>query len=374
MLLLTPAIAGWAQAPSSWTDPAEAIEFQAPAATSVELVEQDYSRTQISVRGPAAVVELRCKLTLANRSSKTLRGIALAVISAPGQSAGRASVITPSLAVAPGERFPVDVSLRLVRPLPSADEPLATIAVDGVLYADLSYRGPDEMSSRRRLTLLELEATEDRKRLSSLLAARGAEALRGEVLAVLERQSERPSLEVRLAGGGRAVSPAVRASMQPVELAVLDVPETPLDLLSGSALAGDSQAVSPTISVRNRSGRAIRDFEVGWLVHDRAGKRYAAGAVPSGGAVLGDGSSGAVTGRRLFEFRSRGAEPFEIGGMSAYVRRVEFTDGTVWTPSRVALEQTSLLDVEPISNEQSRLAAVYRSRGLQGLINELARF
>lgn len=374
-ILLACALAAPAQISSPWANPADAVSFRASAETSIELAEKDFSRTEISVRGPAAVVDLRCRLTLTNSSSRTLRAVTLAVHSVPGAPGGKAVVVSPSLSAGPGERALVDVNLRLVRPLPSAGQPLAEIVVDGVLYADLSFRGPDEISSRRRMTLLELEAREDRKRLAQTLSARGPEALRAQVLDVLERQASRPDFEVRLAGGdGRSVSPAVRAGMRPVELAFLDVDETPLELLDGSALAGGGRAVSPSIEVRNRSGKAIRDFEVGWLVHDVEGRRYAAGAVPSTGGQLEAGRVGSVEAQRLFEFRLRGPEPFEIGGMSGYVRRVEFADGTLWAPSREALDRASLLDVEPLSSEESRLAAVYRSQGLQALIAELARF
>lgn len=364
-----------AQVSSPWAEPAEAIQFEAAPETGIELVEQDYSRTQISVRGPAVVVELRCRLTLANKSSRSLRGVTLAVQSAPGVPGGKASVIAPSLAAGPGERVPVDVSLRLVRPAPSAGEPLVTIAVDGVLYSDLSFRGPDAMSSRRRMTLLELEARQDRRRLASTLEAGGGEALRSEVLAVLERLASEPGLDVRLAGGdGRGVSASATAQMRPVELASLAVEETPLELVGGSARVAGARAVSPALEVRNLSGKAIRDFEVGWVVHDLAGRRYAAGAVPSTGGPLAAGGAGAVTEQRLFEFRRPGAEAFEIGAMSGYVRRVEFSDGTLWMPSRSALDKAELLDVEPLSNEEQRLAAVYRSQGLQGLIDELGKF
>lgn len=373
-IVLAFALAAPAQISSPWANPADAVRFLAPAETAIELTDRDFSRTEISVRGPAAVVELRCRLTLTNRSSRTLRAVTLAVQSAPGMPGGKAVVVSPSLAAGPGEQVPVDVSLRLVRPLSSPGEPLAEIVVDGVLYSDLSFRGPDEAASRRRMTLLELEARQDRQRLSDTLDARGPEGLRAQVLDVLERQAARTDLEVRLAGGdGRGVSPAARLGMRPVELAFLDLDETPLELLGGSALTSGARALSPAIEVRNRSGKAIRDFEVGWLVHDVEGRRYAAGAVPSGGQ-LEAGRIGSVEAQRLFEFRRRGSQPFEIGGMSGYVRRVEFADGTLWTPSREALDQAALLDVEPLSSEESRLAAVYRSQGLQGLIAELARF
>ncbi len=374
-ILLACALAAPAQISSPWANPADAVSFHAPAETAIELADQDFSRTEINVRGPAAVVELRCRLTLTNRSSRTLRAVTLAVHSAPGMPGGKAVVVSPSLAAGPGEQAAVDVNLRLVRPLPEAGRPVAEIVVDGVLYADLSFRGPDEMSSRRRMTLLELEARQDRRRLSQTLSARGPEGLRAQVLEVLERMAARPDFEVRLVGGdGRSVSATARSGMRPVELAFLNVDETPLELVGGSALAGAARAVSPAIEVRNRSGKAIRDFEVGWLVHDVEGRRYAAGAVPSTGGRLEAGRAGSVDAQRLFEFRRRASQPFEIGGMSGYVRRVEFADGTLWTPSREALDKAALLDVEPLSSEESRLAAVYRSQGLQGLIAELARF
>ncbi len=364
-----------AQVPSPWADPADAFAFQAAAETGLELVERDFSRTVISVRGPAAVVELRCRLTLANRGSRTVRGVTLAVRSAPGLPGGKALVTAPSLSAAPGDLVSVDVSLRLVRPLPSAGEPLAEIAVDGALYADLSFRGPDAMASRRRLTLLELEARRDRERMSATLAAEGPEALRAQVLAVLERQAADSGLEVRLAGGdGRTVSPALQASMRPLELAFVDLEGAPLEVFGGSSRVAGSAAASPALEVRNRSGQAIRDFEIGWLVRDAAGRRYAAGAVPSSGRPLPPGGVGGVAEQRVFELSLRSGESFEIAGVSGYVRRVELADGAVWTPTREALEEAALLDVEPISSEESRLAAIYRGQGLQGLLNELARF
>ncbi|MBI1358625.1 MAG: hypothetical protein GC160_30190 [Acidobacteria bacterium] len=364
-----------AQTPTGWGDPAQAFVFRAAPETAVELAGRDFSRTQINVRGAVAVVELRCRLTLVNRSDRVLRSVTLAIQSAPGLPGGKATVMAPSLAVAKDEEFAVDVNLRLVRPLPAPGAPLAEMTVDGVLYADLSFRGPDASAARRRMTLFELEARRDRQRLAAVLAEQGGEALRKEALAALDRQASQPALEARLAGGdGRAISPAVESSLRPVELASLEVDETPLELLEGAARVAGARAMSPTLEVRNVSGKAIRDFEVGWVVNDRAGRRYAAGAIPSTGGPLQAGDRGRVDSQRLFEFRTAAAEPFEIGGMSGYVRRVEFVDGSFWIPSRKALDAAALLDVEPPSSEEARLATIYRRQGLQGLINELGRF
>ena len=355
---------GWglqAQSPAVWSDPAQAIVFRAAPETGLELVGRDFSRTQISIRGAAAVVELRCRLTLVNRTERTLRSVALAIQSAPGSPGGKATVTAPSLSVARGEEFPVDVSLRLVRPLPAPGAPLAEIVVDGVLYADLSFRGPDETAARRRMTLLELEARRDRARLAAVLAERGGEALRAEALATLERQASRPALEARLAGGdGRGVSPTLEASMQPLELAFLDLQQAPLEIVAGASRVAGAQAISPSLEVRNRSPKTVRDFEVGWVVNDRAGRRYAAGAIPSTGGPLAAGALARVEAQRLFEFRLAGATVRDR--RDERLRAAGGVRGRLGGSTRQAPDAAAVLDVEPLSTE-SRLATIIAAKG-----------
>ena len=56
------------------------------------------------------------------------------------------------------------------------------ISLDGVLFDDLSFYGPDKLSSRRTMTLSEWEARRDRKYFKALLAEGGQERLRHEML------------------------------------------------------------------------------------------------------------------------------------------------------------------------------------------------
>ena len=55
----------------------------------------------------------------------------------------------PSLNIGPGEVFPVRIDMQLVRPTQTAGGPLVGVDLDGVLFQDLSFYGPDRLNSRR---------------------------------------------------------------------------------------------------------------------------------------------------------------------------------------------------------------------------------
>ena len=64
-----------------------------------------------------------------------------------------------------------------------------------------------------------------------------------------------------------------------------------------------------------------------------------------------------------------------IGALLAFVGDVEFSDGKLWIPSRIDIDQAT---TDPIlrralatSPEQQRLADVYRRKGIAGLADEL---
>ena len=61
----------------------------------------------------------------------------------------------------------------------------------------------------------------------------------------------------------------------------------------------------------------------------------------------------------------------EIDGMSAYVRVAHLEDGSVWVPSRTALEQSQLMNSIPVSAEEQRLSQMYRERGPDAVLEEL---
>src|SRR5260370_38602240 len=133
-------------------------------------------------RGVVMLLDLHGALSLRNSSAHRIRGITLLVMAQEVTPGGKGSVTVTSLDVGPNEPSPVRIDLRLLRPLQSTGGATVQIGLDGVLFDDLSFYGPDKLSSRRSLTLCEWEARRDRKYLKSLLAEGGGEKLQREIL------------------------------------------------------------------------------------------------------------------------------------------------------------------------------------------------
>ena len=364
---------------ADWQDPTKAIAFRLSPDVGLSIVSQDLSDTEIYTRGGAIVIDLRCGLVVKNQGKQNVRGVVFGVLAQQLTAGGKASVAVPSLNVAPGQSFPVKLNLRLLRPLPGPPNPLVTVTADGVLLADLSFRGPDTLDSRRKMTAWEMEAQRERRYFQTVLQSNGEDDLQQEMLASLARQKRRPRVEARLAGSsGSTVSSAVSTSSErQVQLAFLDFPDSPLELVSGTAEVAGTTATSPRIRVRNRSEKPVRYFELGWLVSDTAGTQYAAGSIPTPTPELNlkPGETLSTSRQRQFLFRPpSGRDNFSIQGMSAYFRQVQFEDGSVWIPARQDLARSDLRETIPVSAEEQRLSDIYRVKGLKALIEELRRF
>ena len=93
---------------------------------------------------------------------------------APG---GKGSVARPSIDVPPGENFTLPVDIRLVRPVQQTGGPLVRVQLDGVLFDDLSFFGPNKLNSQRAMTFWEVEAQRDRAYFKQALQARGESGL-----------------------------------------------------------------------------------------------------------------------------------------------------------------------------------------------------
>jgi hypothetical protein len=344
----------------------QTLRVDFPAESPVTVVSADWGASEASPRGGALVVDLRTTLRLRNSGAAPIRGITLVVLAQEVTPGGKASVSVPSLNVAPGETFPVRIDLRLLRPLQTGPGPLVRVELDGVLFDDLTFYGPDRLNSRRTMTAWEIEARRDRRYFKSVLAARGPEGLREEILASLAREADRPSLDVQVSRRGRATA---LASGRRVEFAFLRWPDAPIEPLAGAALIGPQEARDATLEVRNRSGRAVRYFEIGWILRDRLGREYLAGSVPAE-LRLKPGETTQVSTDTALRF----SRPVAVEGMKGFVSRVEFDDGELWVPSRHHLTEERLDRVIGPSPEEQRLANLYRKRGLEALIDELNRF
>jgi hypothetical protein len=371
--MLAAALTGWAQAPRF----ASSAKVNFPADSPVALVSADWGESRTEARGGALVLDLHTSLTLRNVTQKRIRGITLLVQAQDVTPGGKGSVTVPSLDVRPSETFPLRVDLRLLRPILAGSAPLAEITLDGVLFDDLSFAGPNRLNSRRAMMVWELEARRDRRYFRSVLEARGPEGLRREMVDALARLADRPQLDVQVIRRGRAtVAAAGGVPERTVEFAFLRMPDAPLEPLSGVARVAASEARSPRIRVANRSDREIRYFEIGWVIRDRQGREFLAGSVPASeaGVKLAPGAAGEVSDNAALRFASQPGRPLTIESMTGFVSQVEFADGNIWIPTRASLADARVRAAVAPSPEEQRLSDLYRKRGLAALVNELKKY
>src|SRR5215831_11027362 len=144
--------------------------------------------------------------TLLNNGSRRIHGVTLRVVAQEVTLGGKGSVTYPSLNVGPGENFQVRIDMQLMRPSNVTGGPLVQVDLDGVLFQDLTFFGPDRLNSRRTMTACEMEARRDREHFKRILAQAGKEGLQREMLESLARQSEAGQLTVAVSRSGRSVT------------------------------------------------------------------------------------------------------------------------------------------------------------------------
>jgi hypothetical protein len=266
--------------------------------------------------------------------------------------------------------------MQLMRPSNVTGGPLVQVDLDGVLFQDLSFFGPDRLNSRRTMTACEMEAQRDREHFKRILGqANGRAALQREMVESIARQSEVSQLAVSVKRTGRAVTSAATGSEHDAEFAFLQFPDSPVEPINGSARISGNEARAPHIEVRNKSNRPVKYVEMGWIVSDPSGRQYMAGSLPSADSdlVLPPGRSARLLQETTLNFSAKG-QPVNVSKMVGFVNQVEFTDGKIWVPNRQNLDNTLLLKVLPPSAEEQRLTDIYRKRGIDGLAAELGKF
>jgi hypothetical protein len=333
-----------------------------PADSPVTLVGVDWGGTDASPRGGAFFVDVHAALTLRNSSQRRVRAITLAVLSQEVTPGGKGSVSIPSLDIAPNETFPVTVDLKLLRPIGTTAP--VEVRLDGVLFDDLGFYGPDKLHSRRTMTVWELEARRDRQYFKKILEASGRDGLQKAMMESLTHPADRPQQGVQMARG--------RASNADPEhelaFAFVQVPESPVEPVNGTARVSGNEAYAPRIEIRNRSERPVRYIEMGWIVKDQQGREYQAASMPAD-VLLAPGKSSQVV--QDAALKLPGAS---IQSMTGFVSSVEFSDGSFWIPTRPALTDPRLKRAIAPSPEEQRLAQIYLKKGPAGLIDELKKF
>lgn len=365
------AVAGAAQ-PAPAQVPQVAVDI--PEGVPLRVAAQDFSDSEFEVRGGAIVIHLSGSVHFRHDGADPVRAIALRVAAGEEALGGRATVTMPSLHAGRGESFEVPLNLRLVRPLPAGQGSAVRIEPDAVLFASLAAAGPDRLDSIRKLTVLEMEARRDREHFLALWQRGGKPALTAAMQASLRRQAARPRLEVRLAGQGPATV-AAAAPVREMEIAVVNQPDAPLILESGSARVRGPVSDAPRFLLRSRGGRAVRHFDIGWLVRDGDGSLYSVGSAPVAERARVAGPQAQETaGEGRFLIRPESGGDPAIDAMLAYLRSAQFDDGTVWVPSREVLEASRLAEAVPVSAEERRLSQLYRERGADAIAEELRKF
>jgi hypothetical protein len=356
-------------------DSPTSVRVNLPSDSPLSLLSANFGESRASARGGAMVLDLHMQLSLRNSGPARVRGVTLLVTAQEVTPGGKASVAVPSLNVASGEVFPIRIDLRLLRPLqPDAAGPLVEIALDGVLFDNFGFYGPNRLNSRRSMVAWEMEAQRDREYFKSVLRAGGPSVLQQEVLQSLNRQADRPRLNVQVSRAGRAVSGA--APDRTARFAFVRLPGSPVEPESGWAEIAGNEARAPEIQVRNVSPEPVRYVEIGWVVKDDQGREFMAASVPAveKDILLRPGTQGRVLQTTRLKFSRGGGDPVSIRSMTGFVSQVEYADGRVWIPSRAALRTSSLLGVIAPSPEEQRLTDLYRKKGLQVLLSELEKF
>jgi hypothetical protein len=365
MMLLAFSPAAFSQTPQKLIP-----RIELPANSPVTLLSADWGDTSSTPRGGAFSVDVRAALSFRNASQQRIRGVTLAVLSQEVTPGGKGSVSVPSLDVGPGETFPINIDLHLLRPIGGlggqAGSPGVSVRLDGVLFDDLNFYGPDNLHSRRTMTVWELEARRDRAYFKKLLEAGGGKGLQDAMIASLARQAESdpPRGGVQIVRGRATNSDPERE----VSFAFLHFPNAPVEASNGMARIAGNEAHAPRIEVRNRSDRTIRYLEIGWIVKDQDGREFLAASMPA------DVNLAAGQSQQVGEDASMKFLHTSIQGMTGFVSSVGFSDGSYWIPDRGELNDLKLRRVVSPSPEEQRLAELYRKRGLNVLIEELKRF
>ena len=345
---------------------AQSLKIDLPKDTPVTFLSSDLGESRATPRGKDYQVDLHASLTLRNSSAKRIRGLTLAVRAHEVTPGGTGVVWKPSLDIAPGDSFPVQLNLSLLRPgVPGESTPSVEVQLDGVLFEDLSFYGPDKLQSKRSLTVWELEAQRDRKYFKAVLDSGGREGLGKAMLASLSTQDDRSQPGVQMQRRATNIPPAANE----VQFAFLHVPDSPVEAANGTARVAGNEAHAPQFNVSNLSKRPVQHLEIGWIVKDQTGREFFAASLPAD-LPLAPGQSGKVALDTSLRFPDRTS----IQNITGFVSTVEFADGTYWIPSRAALDNPDLRRVVAPSPEEQRLSQIYNKRGLAALIDELKKF
>jgi hypothetical protein len=252
-----------------------------------------------------------------------------------------------------------------MRPVSAGGSALAEVSLDGVLFDDLSFYGPNRLNCQRSMTVWELEARRDRRYFREVYERAGRDALQQEMVTSMARQADRAGTHARVAHAARATN---QSAERQVQFAFVDMPDAPVNLEFGAAAVAGNELRSPRVRIRNIGRKAITGVEIGWMVKDARGREFVSGGVPVE-LVLPPRGSTRIQQEGVFRFSHPDGPAILIEDLKAFLSSVEFEDGSLWVPRRSAG-----MRMPTPSPEEQRLVELYRRRGVDALIQELSKF
>jgi hypothetical protein len=123
------------------------VSVDFPQDSPVMLVSVDCNRSKAIARGSDMIVDLHALLTLRNMDARRFRGVTLLFVAAEASLGGKASAMSSCLNIAQGETFSVSIDLRLIRPVQEQVSKDVRVYLDGVLFDNLQFYGPDRTGS-----------------------------------------------------------------------------------------------------------------------------------------------------------------------------------------------------------------------------------
>jgi len=395
LAMALPAVYGQQTKLSAGSDASSSVKIDLPADSPVTLISASTDQSRVTPQGGMLVLDLHMSLKLRNSGTRSVRGVTVLITAQEFTPGGKGAVTRPCIDVPPGQNFTLPIDIRLVKPVQQTSGPLVHVQLDGVLFDDLSFYGPNQLkSSQRDLTLLEVEAQRDRAYYKQVLQAKGEDGLKKEVLSSMAKAGDRPQLDVALSHSGRTVGSMAASGAasdagsmaEKAHFAFLELPDAPVLAVQGQADIAGNEVRSPWIEVQNLDKKkAVRYVEIGWIVKDKDGNEYLVGSVPgsgvsalntsgaSPGSVIQAGQRGRLEPGATLKF-SHAGRPVGIDSMTGFVSQVEFADGKVWVPSRRDLDSSRLLRTMSPSAEEQRLLDIYAKQGLAALVADLGKY
>lgn len=321
-----------------------------------------------SVPATSSPARINISLGLKNTGPRTIIGLTFR-IDAPFLTAGHASLSMPNLEVAKDGMVSVPFKLELSRFAPQTHSDSALqISLDCVLFNDLSRYGPDTLHSHQSLGVFAAENRRERLYLQQLLRTGRVAEVREELNFGLPETPQ----DFRVAALPQGTSAA--SAQERIAVVALSVTKSPLQILSSEAYGTPDGVARSVLRIRNVSPREIAAVGLVFLVRDEHATDFVGAVLPERLDLM-PGSEGRFVETEDLRFSRTSGPPMLIRGLSLCVSSIEFTDGSVWVPSREDVEQATpnptLRRLLTDSPERQRLAGLFRREGINAVAEEL---